>query len=166
MSVADSSKSFCIYLELEPYLRDWVVNDCGGSLPVRFPKLSIENIILKNFLMPLPPNAKPDIATVGKVPIEIPAFRLKNPEVYNYLPKGAKHELKFSIRERFKLDLWNCLFKFGWIGKKRADLIEAFMSSRCIEFNDKNMNSIIKIYQRQYKDYLKSKYQNKNQKKL
>lgn len=165
MKESESKIVYCIYLELEPYLKEWVINDCGGTLPLRFPKLSIENIFLKSYLTKLPHNMLPDFPTSTSVAIALPYFKIKNPEYYNYLPKAAKHELKQCIRERFKMDLWMTLHKFGWIGKRRDKLIEAFMESRDIEVNDTNTNTILKIYQRQYKSYLENKRYSENKKK-
>ena len=157
-----SELTYCIYLDLEPYLKDWVINDCGGETPVRFPKLSVENLNLKTYLIPLPPNAVPDVASESSLAIAIPEFKLKPPETYNYLPKAAKFELKRCIRERFKIDLWMSLYKFGYIGKRRDKLVEAYMEANGIEVNDTNFHTILKIYQRQYKSYLENRRYQKN----
>lgn len=150
-------QTYCIYLELPSYLRDWVINDCGGETPVRFPKLSVENINLRTYLIPLPHSAKPDQPTPTSLAIAIPEFKIKDPETYNYLPKARKQELKKCIRDRFIEDLWMSLRKNGWIGKRRDRLIEDFMEAHGIENTDRHTNSILKIYQRTYVSYKKNK---------
>ena len=160
-----ANNSFCIYLQLEPYLRQWLLNDCGNVEPIRFHKLSIENKILETFLIPVPHNASPDLEEEDSTAIYIPEFKNKKPHVYNYLPVHAKKELKRCIRNRFIIDLWNGLNKFGHIGKKRFNLIMAWMEARGIAVDDKNFNTIVKIYQRQYKVYINSKRSSEKTKK-
>ena len=163
----DSDKpTFCIYLEMEPYLRDWLIYDSNGESPIRFKRLSIENRILETFLIALPPNAKPDMPTPNSVAIAIPCFKHSDPSTYNYLPVNSKLELKKCIRNRFLIELWNDLHQFGYIGKRKDLLVTAWMESHGIEFNDTNFNTILKIYQRQHRAYLeRERYKKKKAKK-
>ena len=149
--------TYCVYLEMDPYLRQWIIHYCGGVIPIRFPKNSIENIHLENGLTKLPAHIKPDVATPTALAIVIPEFKVKSPETYNYFPKSAKYELIKCLRKNFRLDLWNSLHRFGWIGKRRDKLIEAYMEANGIEVNDTNTNAILKIYQRAYKTFLENK---------
>ena len=156
----------CLHLELEPYLRQWLVHENEGTLPLSFPKLSTENRILEVYLITLPPNARPDMPGESTIPIEIPSFRYKPPQHYNYLPVGAKRELKKCIRNRFIIALWNDLQHFGFIGKRKDHLIYAWMENHGIEVNDTNYNTIAKIYQRQHMAYLaRERYKKKSSKK-
>lgn len=145
--------SFCIYVEFEPYLQQWLIHENGDKLPVVFPKLSVENRILQTFLIKPPSKAQADFPNPGTLPIGIPHFRHTNPAVYNYLPIAAKHELRNCIRNRFIIQLWSELHRFGYIGKRKDHLIEAWMQRHGIEVNDTNFNTIVKIYQRQHKAY-------------
>lgn len=162
----NTASGFFVHLELEPYLRQWLVHDCGGSLPVRFPRLSVENRILYTFLSKLPGAAVPDTPTPQSVPVEIPSFRDKPPATYNYLPQKAKHSLKEAIRNRFLISLWTDLHQFGHIGKRRDHLILGWMAAHGIEEDDTNFNTLAKIYQRQHRAYLeRERYANKSRKK-
>lgn len=151
--MTDDSK-YCIYLELEPYLAQWLIHEAGGQLPVKFRKLSVENRMLSTFLIAMPHNAAPDLPTETSVPIAIPAYRGGDPTVYNYLPVSAKHSLKERIRDRFIIALWTDLHSFGNIGKRRDYLIYAWMQKHGIEEDETNFNTIAKIYQRQHRAYL------------
>lgn len=142
-----------IYLELEPYLRQWLINDNGGESPVVFRKYSIENRILKIYLIPLPPNAVPNLPSETSVAIVIPEYPGGDPKRVNYLPVAAMKELHDCIRERFLIELWTDLHQFGHIGKRRDKLIEAWMEAHGIVVNDTNFNTLAKIYQRQHKAY-------------
>lgn len=147
---------------MEPYLREWLTFDSGYTSPIHFKKLSIENRILETFLIALPPNATPDVATPTSVAIAIPYFKHHDPATYNYLPTKAKMELKNCIRNRFLIDLWNSLHQFGHIGKRKDLLVMAWMESHGIEVNDTNFNTIIKIYQRQHRAYMARERYKKN----
>lgn len=144
---------FYIYLELPPYLAQWLIDDCGGS-PVHLPKLTTERRILETFLIQLPANARPNLPTSTSTAIVIPNFRYKPPMYYNYLPARAMAELADCIRSRFIIELWNDLHRNGYIGKRRDNLIYAWMEAHGIESTETNWNAIAKIYQRQYKNYL------------
>ncbi|MCH5347507.1 MAG: hypothetical protein J1E63_10365 [Muribaculaceae bacterium] len=153
----DEKVTYCVYLELEPYLRQWVIHYCGGVTPVSFPKNSIENIHLANGLIKRPGNVGAEVITPDLLEIAIPEFKAKDPATYNYLPKPARFELIRTIRRNFRLDLWSNLHRFGWIGRRRDKLIEAYMIANGIEVDDTNTNTILKIYQRAYKTFLENK---------
>lgn len=143
----------CIYLDLEPWLAQWYIDDAGGNIPISLPRLSVEHKIFEVFLVPTPPNVVPDLASEGSVAIQIPSLRYKPATQYNYLPKCAKSELRKCIRNRFVIQLWNDLHNFGYIGKRRDQLIYSWMENHGIECTDRNWNAIAKIYQRQYYNY-------------
>ena len=159
-------RSFCIFLEFEPYLQQWLIHENGDELPILFPKLSVENRILETYLIKRPSHVSAEFPNPGSIAIGIPHFRHTNPEVYNYLPKGAKTELHEVIRNRFIIQLWTDLHRFGHIGKRKDHLVEAWMEAHGIEVNDTNFNTILKIIQRQHKSYIeRQRYKRKKSKK-
>lgn len=151
---SNGKETYCVYLELEGYLRDWVIDENGGDSPILFPKLSVENRILQTYLRKTPWNALPDMPGDNTVAIAIPNFRHTDPTTYNYLPKPQKHILKNCIRNRFLINLWMDLHQFGYIGKRRDHLIIEWMQKHGIEVDDKNFNTVIKIYQRMRNAYM------------
>ena len=159
-----SNDPYYIYLDLDPYLAQWFVHDSGGTLPVGLRKLSTERRILEVFLQKLPPGAKPDLKDDSKIEIVIPVSRTKPPKCYNYLPRRAKEELKRCIRSRFVIQLWNDLHYHGYIGRRRDNLIYAWMDALGIELTETNWNTIAKIYIRKYKNYLQREQYKKKQK--
>ena len=149
---------FTVDIYLEPYLAQWYIHENGGQHPIVPKKLSIESRVLETFLRtrpnrPAADNPKPNLV---KVELVIPHFRCKDPQYYNYLPKPAKGELKRDIRNRFVWDLWKSLNQFRYIGMRRDNLVIAWMEAHGIEFDDTNYNTILKIYQRQYKTQLEN----------
>lgn len=165
--MSSDTERVLLYINFEPYLAQWLVNDNGGKTPVVFRKYSIENRILKTYLMSLPPNAVPNLPTDNSVPIVIPEYSGGDPHRVNYLPVGAMRKLHDAIRERFLIELWTALHQFGHIGKRRQDLVAAWMEANGIEVNDTNFNTILKIYQRQHKTYIKRIWRvNKKSKKI
>ncbi len=114
-----------------------------------FPKGSVENKILEKGLIKPPVNAVPEPSGECAVAIAIPAFRYKNPQFYNYLPRSARADLLNAIRDSFTVQLWADVHKAGIIGKSRKDIIYDWMAVNGIEASERNWNAIAKIYQRQ-----------------
>ncbi len=156
----------CIYIELDPYLRQWFVHDFGGNEPVELRRDSVESKILETYLAKQPPDCIPQTrGSEGQVAIYIPTFRYRPAEYYNYLPKQAMTALLNSIRNRFDIALWNDLHTFGKIGRRQDNLIYAWMEKHGIELTEANWNAIAKRYQRQRNKYLNRIYQCKFRKK-
>lgn len=148
----------CIYIELDPYLLQWFVNDFGGKIPVELHRGSVESKILEVYLQKRPPGIKPEVCSEGKVAICIPSFRHRPAEVYNHLPKHAYAALLLSIRNRFDISLWNDLHHFGKIGRRQDELIYAWMEKHGIDLTEANWNAIAKRYQRQRDLYLQRQW--------
>lgn len=148
------SEKILLYLPLDPYLRQWFINEHGGETPVKLQRGSVESKILEVYLMKRPDSIPPDLDGDGKVPIVIPEFRNRPPEIYNHLPKFALSSLQNIIRNRFDISLWKDLHDFGKITKRQDNLIYAWMESHGIEINETNWNVIAKRYQRQRNVYL------------
>lgn len=150
-----------IYLKLEPYLAQWLKHEHGEN-PVVFPKNSAENDILELSLTLKPYLAIPNQPGDDKVPISVPYFKSKDVRSYNYLPPGGRRALARCIRTRFVIALWNDLYKFGNIGKRKQDIIWAWMEAHGIESNDTNWNTIAKIYMRKRSVYRKQKWRDEH----
>lgn len=98
---------FVIYIKLEKYLSEWLTHSLG--CPVRFPTGSNENAVIRTFLLRLPPDTLPLMATPETTPIFIPDSKSKPPECYNYMgPRGLK-ALHEAIMDLFIRNLWNDL---------------------------------------------------------
>lgn len=147
---------YIIYLKLDPYLAQWLIHEHGGT-PVAFPKNSMENDIIELGLMKKPYLALPNEPGENKVPIALPYFKSKNVRYNNYLSLKSRNALQRCIRSRFVMTLWKDLYKFGYIGKKKQDLIWAWMETHGIEATDTNFNTIAKIYLRKRNVYRDAK---------
>ncbi|MBQ7940925.1 MAG: hypothetical protein IJ328_00770 [Muribaculaceae bacterium] len=143
-----TDNNFYIYLDIDPYLAQWFINEQGGNNPVQLKRGCMESNILEQFLKATPNDILPDIDRENKLPIIIPEFRHKPPISYNYLPPKAMQMLINCIRNRFDLELWNSLHKFTTIFRRQDELIYAFMEKHNIEINDTNWNAIAKRYRR------------------
>lgn len=141
----EEQEIFYIYLKMDPYLAQWLIHETGGK-PVVFPKNSIENDIIGVGLTPTPKNCIPDLPGKGKVPIVLPSFKYKDVRYYNFLPTSAKDELIQCLRAKFAVALWKDLYKFGYIGRQKQNLIYAWMASHGIEDTETNFLAISKIY--------------------
>lgn len=95
---------------------------------------------------------QPEVKKPNDIAIVIPNFKYKPTKTYNFLPKEHKAALVTLIRRRFRRSLWQDLHKFGFIGRKKSQLILAWMKSNGIEENDRNFNTIAKIYIRMWKN--------------
>ena len=146
-----------IYLKLDQYLDQWLTHQHGGN-PVVFPKNSAENDILELGLTLKPYFAAPNEPGIDKVPISVPYFKSKDVRSYNYLPPKGRRALARCIRTRFVISMWNDLFKFGNIGKRKQDIIWTWMEAHGIEATDTNWNTIAKIYMRKRSVYRKQQW--------
>lgn len=143
----EQQEVFYAYVKMDPYLAQWLIHETGGK-PVEFPKNSLENDIIALGLTTLPEKRKPDLPGEGKVPIVLPNFKYKDVRYYNYLPTSSKEQLLQCLRARFVVALWKDLFRFGYIGKQKQDLIWTWMETHGIEDTETNFNAILKIYAR------------------
>jgi hypothetical protein len=150
-----------LYLEIEPYLMQWILHENGGISPVQFPKGSVENKILKVYLIKRPPKLSPDKASADKLAVVIPEFREKPSASYNYLPQRAVNVLHTALRSRFDIQLFNDLLSLGNLAKRQDQLIYAWMEAHGIDITETNWNAIAKRYQRQRKIYLNNLRQQK-----
>lgn len=144
-----------IYLPLDDYLSQWFVHERGGTLPVKLARGSVESKFLEIFLKPLPAGVLPQAASPDMTPIVIPEFKRRDPQTYNYLPPRAVSALTSLIRDRFDLELWQDLHRFGHIGTDRKELIDAWLEKNGIEPTDQNWNTVSKRYQRERERYEK-----------
>ena len=149
---------------LEPFLAQWFIHDSGGTQPVVLRKNSVERRILATYLLKLPPGARPNIKENSNVEIVLPEYKAKPPKNYNYLSRQGLDILKRTIRDRFVIELWTDLHRHGYIGRRRDELIYAWMDAHGIELTETNWNTIAKIYIRQYKNYLQREQYKKKQK--
>ena len=146
-----------IYIKLESWLAQWVKHEQNGN-PIVFNRKSTEHSILETFLIKLPYGVSPDRPEENAVAIELPFFKYKDVRVYNYLPKRAKNALKRCIRNRFVIDLWQDLHRFGYIGKRKQDVIYAWMEAHGIEATETNFFALQKMYQRKREAYRRQKF--------
>jgi hypothetical protein len=149
-----------IHLKLDNYLAQWLINESGG-VPVVFKKHSVENDILHCNLKERPLFGRKDKPGDGKLPIALPYFKDRDPRKYCFLSKPARLALAECIRSRFVLELWKDLHRFGNIGKRKQDLIWAWMDAHGIEMTETNWNTIAKIYKRKRDIYRKKKQREK-----
>lgn len=152
-----------IHLKLDNYLAQWLINESGG-VPVVFKKHSVENDILCCNLKERPLFGRKDKPGEGKLPIALPYFKDRDPRKYCFLSKPARLALVKCIRSRFVTELWKDLHRFGNIGKRKQDLIWAWMDAHGIEMTETNWNTIAKIYKRK-RDIYRKRVQRKSVKK-
>lgn len=153
--------SFCIYLDVEPYLKQWFINDMGDEHPVTLVRNCAESDIIKNWLIKLPEDEKPQLSNQNMLAIYIPSYKDIDTETYYHLSPAALRLLKQCIRNRFVVELWKDLHNFGYIGIQKQDVIYAWMEAHHIEPTETNFNSIAKIYQRKRDVYKKLKSRKK-----
>ena len=97
--------NFVIYLDLPVHIAQWLTHAMGS--PVCFPAKSAENAMITRFIQRLPKGADPDVAAEGFTPICIPWSKAKDPACFNYMGPLGKEALVRSIRELFRINLWN-----------------------------------------------------------
>lgn len=143
--------TYTIFLPLEPYLAQWLRHECGGQSPIRVKRGSAEADILEMYLRPQPrtPGYRPQLkARQGEVEIALPWFRRKNIRTHNYLPPRAASLLHECIRNRFRVRFWHDLYTLAHIGHRIDLRLEEWMERHGIEVDDRNYNTLQKIFQR------------------
>lgn len=146
-----------LYLQIDDYLRQWFVDQNGGSVPVKLPKGSPEASVLFYFLKCPPEGYVPEKPAENDLPIVIPQFKGKDTRYCFFLPETAKDVLREMIRTRFDLDMWSVLSKMVLQFKRLDKAIDAFMESRGIELTEKNWNAVNKRFQRKRDIYRRIK---------
>lgn len=138
----------CFYLSLDDYLAQWFIHEHGGNNPVQLKRGSPESDIVELYISVPPKGHVPERGEPGQTAVLIPHFRGKDPAYYNYLPPKAAKALVNCIRVRFDVQMWEELHRFGYLGRRKADLVYAWMEKHGIADCEKNWCAITKRYQR------------------
>ena len=148
-----------IYLELEDYLRDWLINENGNPVVVK--KNSAESDILETFLTTPPAEPIKDLPAENKVAIRLPSFKYKDTRTHNYLPVRARLALAHAIKVRFRVQMWEELYTFNNVEGCITDIIYAWMEKHGIDLTEKNWETIRQMYFRKRKVYRTKKIEKK-----
>ncbi len=152
--------NFMVYVKMEPYLAQWVAHEHG--IPIRFPRGSIENDIIELGLKIRGDDEPVDLPGEGKYAVVLPFYKHKDVMYYNHLSESSKDQLVHCLKVRFAIALWNDLYRFGHIGKKKEDLIYAWMDAHDIDDTETNWLVISKIYSRKRRAYQQQKRREKD----
>ena len=171
---------FLIYLSLPPYLAQWYAYECQQihnrdkavcpreiyrfPVPVRPVRGSQESDVIQMHLAKQPNDVPAKVPEGATIAIVIPSFTGKPVEYYNYVPKSGLDHLVETIRYRFKVELFEDIHEARRkTPQARIDLlVTAWMEDHCIEYDDTNFNTLLKIYQRRREVYRKSLKSRKN----
>lgn len=134
-------------IQLPPYLRQWLIFSMGGSIPVKFPKGSPFNAMIRLFLRNKKESERYDSTDEGAVSIFIPKFPGKDPQCFNYFPLKARAALCDMIRDAFDAQLYAEFIAFKNIGRRKKDIIEIWMEENGIEVDDRNTSAVAKRLQ-------------------
>ncbi len=96
---------FVIYIELEPFVTQWLVHSFGN--PVVFPAQSPENSTIRRFTMKMPADKLPEKQTEKSVAICIPDSKSKDPMTFNYLGVHGKEAVAECIEDLFRRNMWS-----------------------------------------------------------
>lgn len=122
---------FCVYIPLEPFVKQWLVNKYGE--PVKFQAQSIENYTIQTFVIKKPANVEPDVAEDGTVSIVIPDSIQKPARFFNHLTPRGKAAVKQNIEFLFNCNLWTELGDMSSIGCKTMTAIYAWCEKHGID---------------------------------
>ena len=122
---------FCVYIPLEPFVKQWLVNKYGE--PVKFQAQSIENYTIQTFVIKKPANVEPDVAEEGTVSVAIPDSIHKPAKFFNHLTPRGKKAVKQNIEHLFNLNLWNELGDMSSLGCKTMTAIYAWCENHGID---------------------------------
>lgn len=137
-----------LHIEMPPYLVQWFIHENGGGMPVSLARNSTAYRCLKSNITVRPSNIPEPELPDSYVTIAIPEFKGMDDEL-NFLPRAKREELGEYIRNDFIFDFMCYMRRPAHYRKRKDRLIEAWMETHGIEFNDTNWNALAKIYQRQ-----------------
>ncbi len=151
---------YTVFIDLEPYLSQWLAHENGNTYPFEFKRGSAESDLLRFFLKPQPTN--PDYIPQheplpGQVAIKLPWFKHKDIRTNNYLPRAGQIAIHNCIRNRFKVMLWKDLYTIGNVVERNDIAISKWMVEHGIVVGDTNWNTIAKILQRCRASYCENK---------
>ena len=147
------NSEFYVYLKTPDYLAQWINHTFG--YPAVLLKDSPESRVLNEALVKTPHNHRPDTGDDHNVMIQVPFFKGKNPEVYNYLHKSGKKAIEESFRT---LLIRNLVEEVGAIENCNvtiATLIYMWMEKHGID--EKHWDTVSQIYYRLRKKYFEEK---------
>lgn len=147
------------YLSMEPYLKEWFINDCGGEVPVTLRKGSAESDIVISLVTEHPNNETYE-PVLDDLPIFIPPSKMNDDLVHTFMSKRSKRALYNCIRTRFRQQLWKDMSTLMDVrndayGRQMQDILCAWMESHGISDSETNFLAVMKIYQRQRDIYRK-----------
>lgn len=116
--------TYQIYVTLPRHLDEWCRN-CFGE-PVRFPRHSAQNAIIRTFLQKTPAGKLPDLGEPGQTAIALPDSSGKPVEVFNYMSEAGKRAVVESVRDLFLRALWSDLSPLQQPRIRLTVLIEAW----------------------------------------
>lgn len=168
---------YCVYLTLPPYLAQWYAYKCWEhnyeltDVAPEFPidtmkpvppiKDSQEARILRQFLTKQPGTRPEDEKEGANLCIAIPYFKERDPRYNNYLGVHGKQMLIDSIRNAFRIDLWETLHNFEVRLDRQDEAIWCYMENNYIDLTETNWNAIAKTYKRM-RDVYKAQKNRKN----
>ena len=154
LSISVLCAMMIIYLTLPKYLGEWCLHDWGDANGVvRFPRGSAENDVLEMQLDKLPEGAEPQLREDGQIAIEIPDFKSKPAPYWCVLSEYARKVLTHVIMVRFRVQLWNDLYKVEKLSLPITDCIYDWMERHGIEPEEKSWEAIRQMFFRQRKAY-------------
>ena len=96
---------------------------------------------------------EPEKRQEGQVAIEIPDFKSKPAPYWCVLSESARKILTHVIMVRFRIQLWNDLYKVEKLSLPITDSIYAWMERHGIEPEEKSWEAIRQMFFRQRKAY-------------
>jgi hypothetical protein len=119
---------------------------------------SQESGVIQAHLQKQPSDKPAPVPEGATIAIVIPSFPYKPVEYYNFVPRIGLEHLADTIRNRFQVELFDDIHEARRITPKtRIDLlVQAWMEDHCIEDDDTNFRTLLKIYQRRRDAYRKT----------
>ncbi|MDE7159389.1 MAG: hypothetical protein K2O24_00890 [Muribaculaceae bacterium] len=148
----------CIYIDVDNYLRDWLINSYGASDAIAFHKGSAEAATLRAFLRRRTLADAPDLPGPASIAVRLPQSKDRDPATWNVLSGKGRELLLKTIKARFDAELFADVFPC--LGANTADaLISAWMEAHGIEINDTNFQTVLKRFNRRKSRFMAARRQ-------
>lgn len=143
---------YLIYIQVKPFLRQWLVHHYGE--PVVFPPQSAENATIRRFLAKRPKSMVTEDAGGNMLAVCVPDSKQKPAVTYNHLGQYAKDALIECIEDTFKLQMWKDLNDLHSCGCSILKGVQAWCENNGISVDYDR--TILMRYQRLRRVYLEN----------
>ena len=139
------------YVRFNTLLTQWLRHNYG--YPVRFPRRSVENMVIRRYLQ-RQPTPVPRKAAEGETPVCLPDSKAKPVGYWNYLGPVGRAELVRTAEETMLRQLWQMFYSYQKQGRTLQEAAYLWCAANGI--SEDHDRAAVMRYQRLRDEYLRA----------